>query len=203
MNKQFDRKVVNLGFMTALLLAGICLVASAFYLYTYMKDTNASMESMLKWATSSPIPQEGQNAATDVPPEPPSPEILKLAITARVTMARFTLLSCGVFVGLAFGFLGFALFLLGITNEMDATAEGEGYSIKLARLSPGVFVILCATVLIGVCMTRRTAFELTSAPEQHISENTPHETPPPQSATGTQENGDAGAVGPKTDRRPL
>jgi hypothetical protein len=83
---------------------------------------------------------------------------LKTAIFAQILVAQIALLSCGIFVGMAFGFLGFALFLLGIRAEMDVDARSEVYQMKLARLSPGVFVLLCAAVMITFCATHESEF---------------------------------------------
>jgi hypothetical protein len=57
---------------------------------------------------------------------------LGVAMTARLTMADVGLNSCGVFAGLSLGFLGFALFLLGIKGEMDVRASSERYSGKFS-----------------------------------------------------------------------
>jgi hypothetical protein len=43
---------------------------------------------------------------------------LEVLINGRLVMARLGLLSCGVLAGVAFGFLGFALFLLGIKETI-------------------------------------------------------------------------------------
>jgi hypothetical protein len=90
---------------------------------------------------------------------PDSPSgALEVAINGRLVMARVALLSCGVFTGMSFGFLGFALFLLGIKKEINADAQYENFQVKLARMSPGVFIILIAAILIGVCVTHSTPF---------------------------------------------
>lgn len=142
LGERFPQWLLNTGFVCGLLLAGACLVFSAFYLYYFLTNTSAAVENMLKAGESSLLP-------TDV---------IGLGINARMVMARIALHSCGVFVGMAFGFLGFSLFLLGIKGEMDLDAGAESYKVKIARLSPGVFVILCATVLIGVCAASSTPF---------------------------------------------
>jgi hypothetical protein len=138
----FPQWLLNVGFVCGLLLAAVCLVFSAFYLYYFLTNTSAAVENILKSGESSLLPTE----------------LIDLGINARMVMARIALHSCGVFVGMAFGFLGFSLFLLGIKGEMDLDAGAESYKVKIARLSPGVFVILCATVLIGVCATSSTPF---------------------------------------------
>lgn len=90
---------------------------------------------------------------------------LKIAISAQLVIAKVALLSCSILVGMAFGFLGFSLFLIGIRAEMNVEASKEGSQVKLARLSPGVFVILCAAVMISVSATHPTPFTMGAGPE--------------------------------------
>jgi len=71
----------------------------------------------------------------------------------RLMLVKMTLLSCGVFVGLAMIGLGFSLFLIGVRGELDLVARKEGFLIKISRLAPGLFVLLCAAVLIAICVT--------------------------------------------------
>lgn len=141
---RFPQTLLNIGFVSALVVAAACLVLSSLYLFTFLGATNSGIENLLQTALKEPNT---------------SPSVIQLSILARTAMARFALLSCGVCVGMGFGFLGFALFLLGIKGEMDVTAQHENTRIKVARMAPGVFVILCATILIGVCASFRTGYE--------------------------------------------
>ena len=68
---------------------------------------------------------------------------------------RMVLLSTGIFVAMAFGFLGFALFLIQAKGEVEGMLEYKDYKVNIARMSPGLFVILCATVIIIFCATFR------------------------------------------------
>lgn len=138
---RFPQTLLNVGFAFALLLSGACLILSAIYLYRFLFETNIGVEQLIA------------KVGTNLPPG-----TLEVAINGRLVMARVALLSCGIFAGLAFGFLGFALFLLGIKKEIDVDAQYESVQIKFARMSPGVLVILIAAVLIGVCATRATPF---------------------------------------------
>jgi len=140
---RFPQALLNFGFGFALFLAAACLTLSGWYLFTFLQATNSGVENLLRSALDNST----------------SPSVIQLSILARTAMARFALLSCGVCVGMGFGFLGFALFLLGIKGEMDVDAQHEKAQIKVARMAPGVFVILCATILIGVCVTFRTQYE--------------------------------------------
>lgn len=119
---------------------------SGIYLFKFLNTTSVGIEQLL------------QNASSGL-----QRETLPIAINARLVMARVGLLSCGVLVGLSFGFLGFGLFLLGVRKEMDVAAQYENYQLKLARVSPGVLVIICATILIGVCVTHVTPFSYGTA----------------------------------------
>src|SRR5947209_12396252 len=105
----FPQWLLNVGFACGLVLAGVCLLFSAFYLYYFLTNTSAAVENMLKAGEMSALPIE----------------LLNLGINARMVIARLALHSCGVFVGMAFGFLGFSLFLLGIKGEMDLDAGSE------------------------------------------------------------------------------
>ena len=137
---KFPQKLLNVGFCAALILAGGSFLMGALYLNDFLSSTNQGVQSLISSAGTLP------------------PATLYSAINARLVMGRLALLSCGVFIGMSFGFLGFALFLMGIKEEMNVVGRYEGYHVKLARLSPGVFVILCATILIGSSVTHETPF---------------------------------------------
>lgn len=131
----------NFGFIFALVLAGICLFFSATYLHSFLTSTNAGIDTTI------------QNIK-----EGASPGTLEVIINGRLVMARIALLSCGIFVGIAFGFLGFALFLMGIKESVDVDVDSDTYKAKFARMSPGVLIIICSSILTGVCATRQTPF---------------------------------------------
>jgi hypothetical protein len=51
--------------------------------------------------------------------------------------------------GATFGFLGFSLFLLGLnTGESDLDAGGFGMKFGLSRVSPGLIMMACGTLII-------------------------------------------------------
>jgi len=85
--------------------------------------------------------------------------LIQLGINAALVSARLALLSCGVFVAMAFGFLGFGLFLIGVKGEIEASGSTETFGFKVARMSPGVFVMTATLLLVGVCVTHRTPFD--------------------------------------------
>lgn len=83
-------------------------------------------------------------------------DVLKLqpdTMAAFNAERRMTLLSTGIFVAMAFGFLGFALFLIQAKGEVEGSFEGGGTKVNIARMSPGLFVIACATAIIIVCIS--------------------------------------------------
>jgi hypothetical protein len=152
---RFPQTLLNIGFAFALILSGACLVLSAVYLYQFLNATNTGVEQL--------ISKVGTNLPSGT---------LEVAINGRLVTSRVALLSCGVSAGLSFGFLGFALFLLGIKKEIDVDAEYDNFKVKLARMSPGVLVILIAAVLIGVCVTHRTPFWYENAAIEAAGEDT-------------------------------
>jgi hypothetical protein len=82
-----------------------------------------------------------------------------LSITSRMYMGTLAYKSCGLFVGMAFGFLGFALFLFGIRDLMAVKGTYGKASLDIAKMSPGAFVILCASIIIAICVARGAAID--------------------------------------------
>jgi len=75
----------------------------------------------------------------------------------HVAVWHFGLQSCGVMAGVVLGFLGLALFLLGIQGDITGSAKVSGYSFQFSHMAPGTLVLLAATILIGICATRTGA----------------------------------------------
>lgn len=83
-----------------------------------------------------------------------NPENIKLETMVGFSAERrMVLLSTGIFVAMAFGFLGFALFLIQAKGEIEGSFEHQNTKVSIARMSPGIFAMLCATVIIIVCIT--------------------------------------------------
>lgn len=122
---------LKFGYRAGILLAFIGIIASAIYLFVFI--------------STSPDASSFTNQIN----------LIGLSMDMRL---RF--LSTAIFVGMSFGFLGFALFLIQAKGDVDLDAETKDYKIKIARLSPGLFVILCATVIIVVCATFRVNYSL-------------------------------------------
>src|SRR3954466_9453009 len=124
-------RLIGFAFVVGILLAIFCLGIAAFYLLRYLAYATGALEAI--------------NASHG------RPEMLML----HMYMSRVLLQSCGLAVGMAFGFLGFSLFLLGVNGSIDASAtSGGGVGLQVARISPGAFVMLCSAILVGICATR-------------------------------------------------
>jgi hypothetical protein len=169
-NLEFPQKVLNIGFIAALALAGTTLVVGAFYLFFFLVKTSASVETLMTAARESKL----------------APDDLKIAVSAQLVIAKVALLSCAILVGMAFGFLGFSLFLIGIRAEMDVEASKEGSQVKLARLSPGVLVIVCAAVMISVAATHPTPFTMGAGVEPGFADAAAPRTEPGSGPTRPQ-----------------
>lgn len=90
------------------------------------------------------------------------PELIKQdTMTGFSAERRMVLLSTGVFVAMSFGFLGFALFLIQAKGNVEGSFENGNVKINITRMSPGLFVILCATVIIIFSMTFRINYSVT------------------------------------------
>jgi hypothetical protein len=150
----------TIGFYSALIIAVLCLVMGAFYLYTFMQSANSGIEKLLE-SVSSTVPSETPTtgAPKNAGPRGLPAGYIEVLINGRLVMARLALLSCGVSVGFAFGFLGFALFLLGIKGSINANVQSGNYKASFARLSPGLVLLLASIILIGICVTHQTPFE--------------------------------------------
>lgn len=72
---------------------------------------------------------------------------------------RMVLLSTAIFVAMSFGFLGFALFLIQAKGEIEGSLDYKNVKVNIARMSPGVFVILCATIIIIFSVTFRVEYK--------------------------------------------
>src|SRR5262245_52166189 len=85
----------------------------------------------------------------------PEAKILRSSVAATVALVRLSLISTGIMVAVAFGFLGFALFLMGINDVAKLSADVQGSQLVLENAAPGLIVLVVAAVLIGVCVVQR------------------------------------------------
>jgi hypothetical protein len=126
------------SFFAAVLLAmaGFCVMA--IYLFRYLDHAFAAFDddAMRNFAVMEPVH-------------------LQDILLARAGLWKFILQSCGIICGAAFGFLGFALFLIGVKGDMDASYDDSQHKVQLSRMAPGTFVILMASILVALCSTTK------------------------------------------------
>jgi len=131
---KFSKRVLDHGFYSALVLAAASFSFASIYLYRYLGITSTSVDQLV-----------GDKL---------SDQTFYLAVLARLAVAKYCLSACGACIGLSFGFLGFGLFLVGARDPMDTTGSDGKYQLHLSQIAPGTFVLLCATTLIAICLSR-------------------------------------------------
>jgi len=138
---RLTRRTLTVLFFVMLLMGFVCLSGAALYLYRFQSQLSDIPSTIA----------QAHTASGSVTKSLPEQEVAALAVSYE---RRIELLSTGVFVGLAFGFLGFALVVIGVRGDISAEGTQGPISLKLAHLSPGVLVIIAATALVAVCTTR-------------------------------------------------
>jgi hypothetical protein len=151
----FSSKLLNRSFSLGLLLSVLCFVSAVGYLFYFLITTNSALDKFLKTPPQTPL----------------TGDYLGDVLFAKMFMARISLFACGAFIGLAFGFLGFSLFLLGFKGEMNVEATMEKASVKVARMTPGVFVMLCSAILIGICVTKKPEMSINRGYEKPVGKS--------------------------------
>lgn len=141
-----DKRLLTIGYISAIGLAFLGMITSVLYLFYFSYNS-------------------------------PLPEVIERdTMVAFSAERRMVLLSTAIFVAMSFGFLGFALFLIQAKGDVDATIEIKDYKMKFARLSPGLFVILCSTVIIIYSSTFKITYSDIDKPsEYHENQNQPKE----------------------------
>lgn len=135
----FSSWILNTGFVAGLILSFVCFLGSAYYLHQFQLETSKSVTTALQFA------ERGNSPNVDT-------ALVQFSLSTHIFVAQILLRSCGIFAGLAFGFLGFSLFLIGVQGSIDADASaGDKLKISLLRISPGALVMVAATFLIGIC----------------------------------------------------
>jgi hypothetical protein len=162
------RRALTAAFFAMLVMAFACLCSATIYVYKFQLSLGA-------------IPSSISNVS--------EPGVLTRSLAEQEVIAlsiayekRIELLSTAVSVGLSFGFLGFALIVIGVRGDISAEGAHGPFSVKFAHLSPGVLVIVAATILIGVCSTRSLPLDMKSEADLHPDlhpTTAPVATPPP------------------------
>jgi|GEM_PF-2445095 len=137
-------RILLYSFAAAVLLAIGGFVVVAVYLFRYLNHAFSAFD------TSSMTQLSGMD-----------PGKMQTILLARAGLWKFILQSCGIISGVAFGFLGFGLFLLGAKGDMDAAFDDSQHKVQLSRMAPGSFVILIAAILIGICSTKKVDLAFT------------------------------------------
>jgi hypothetical protein len=135
--------VLSIGFFVALALAAIAFCAAGLYLLRFADSTQQVVAELMAAG------QKGGRIA------PENLELLQNGLAIHAYVARVLLVSCGMFIALAFGFLGFALFLVGAAGHSDVAASSGGkFQVTLTNLAPGSIAIVGATILAALCATQ-------------------------------------------------
>jgi hypothetical protein len=136
--------------IAGLIISTACLAGALGQLFWFMwqaKDTLVKLQDLLDKL------MEGLPKADK--PTFPEAKILRFSVAATISLMRVSLLSSGIMVGVAFGFLGFALFVMGITDAANLNLGVQASQLVLEHAAPGLIVLVVAAVLIAVCVTQR------------------------------------------------
>jgi hypothetical protein len=148
------------GYRAAILLAFLGIILSSIYLFIFINKSNPAE---IKFDTE----------------------------TAYNTERKTVLLSTAIFVAMSFGFLGFGLFLINAKGDVDGGATfGTNVKINFTKLSPGLFVILCATVIIIFAITHNIEYTA-NIPRNVSGAVTPDSVPKNVTDTSKNRNGQA------------
>jgi hypothetical protein len=136
-------RMIKHGFYIGLGLATVCLIFASTYISWYSERMEDSFEGHVPAFLK----------ATDTRP-------LVCIMLTRTALNKTLLQSCGVVGGIAFGFVGFALFLLGVRGNIDAEMSTGRNTFTFKRLAPGSAVILAALLLVGISANHGIGLEL-------------------------------------------
>jgi hypothetical protein len=193
--QRFSRNILNIGFLAALVLAALAFCMAGWYLLRFADSTNDVV------AQAMAIGQRREAIS------PTQLDVLQSALGIQTYVSRVLLVSCGMFIALAFGFLGFALFLVGAAGQSDLdVTHGGTYKVTLTNLAPGTIAILAATVLAALCVTQsmpaninlddsasRAAREANIIPPDRKVDPLPQTDPEPAPARGAAADNATGA----------
>jgi hypothetical protein len=142
MASKTEHDFLKIGYKAGVILSFVCIASAAVYMFAFL--------------INSPDPESVRD------------ELRLLSITAE---RRLLLLSTAMFIAMSFGFLGFALFLINAKGEVETEGSYRDYKFKFASVSPGLFVILCSTVIIIFAVTFRIDYGMTKGKAQPGTEN--------------------------------
>ena len=148
------QRLTNIAFVVALTISVLLLVGGAVYLSVFLAITTSTLNTVFSKAA-----------------ETPNTGVLSSAYA--LTSIAFN--SCGMFVGIAFAFLGLAMSLLGVRGEMDASGQTEAFSFKILRASPGALAMICSVVVLTTCLITRPTLSLGPDPSYQPTTTTSHD----------------------------
>lgn len=145
MKQRHSQRLLDWGFAIALFMAVVLMFSGAAFLLIYQLGETKSINDLL------------DSGLTDA----------ALANSGAIRLAHAGLVfnSCGLFVGWAIAFLGFAMFLADARGSIDASADVVGRKVELRNAPPGVITVVCATAIVITCMLQRPDLSLASGPE--------------------------------------
>jgi hypothetical protein len=125
--------LIRYSVFAALGCAGVCMVFTILYIFSYSLDSTLSFERHFdSYLTSG-------NTGN-----------LSTVLGLHMAQNRMFLQSGGMVAGIFFAFLGLALFLVGIQGTVDATGNIRDYSTSVRRLAPGGIILLASMIFVGV-----------------------------------------------------
>ncbi|MGV3618167.1 MAG: hypothetical protein ACO1SV_22805 [Fimbriimonas sp.] len=153
-------RILTISAISGIVIAGICLALTAAFLFYFLNRANQGITAILHGGDKiSLLSPDAENrlitSANAVQFIEQKRRLYTYGVHAQMDTARIGLVACGVFAGVAFGFLGFSLFLLGIKGEIELKASNPSHSMEIKSLAPGAFVILTAALLAGFCIFQR------------------------------------------------
>ncbi len=134
--------LIRYSVFAALGCAGVCMLCTILYVFSYSLDSTLSFERHFDAYISS------GNTAN-----------LSTVLGLHMAQNRMFLQSCGMVAGIFFAFLGLALFLVGIQGTADANGQIRDYSTSVKRLAPGGIILLASMIFVGVSAMHPIAFE--------------------------------------------
>lgn len=141
------RREVTIG----IIIASLCLLGALAHHIWFMRQVDNHLDVVVS-ATDLLTNNQFQK-------EVPQAKTLRYTLATSVSLMRLSLLSTGVMVGVAFGFLGFALFVMGITGTAKLNAEALGARVLLGNAAPGLVVLVVAAMLICICVKQQVGIE--------------------------------------------
>jgi len=146
MAQTLKQQVMTWQLAVGVALAVLCLILAVGHLIWFMWQVDSTNRTC-----SNIIERMGEPASGG---KVPGAAVIRFGMSSSIELSQVSLASVGIMVGLAFGFLGFALFIMNITGAAKLTGGVEGtWSGSIENAAPGLVVLVVAAFLIGVCIS--------------------------------------------------